>query len=152
MLSEWECSHCSRLYGFQLFSKRVAKVFIIHKHNQRLANTYKGLCVIMSTRRCLLQSTHEINKIPSLLSLQLCSSHLPSPSDAPNHYQAVCRALYAESRELRTFLEKIRSAKEVWGRGCFYSSNFKPTDFIYRIKPELQPRENVVTRLCKPLE
>uniref|UniRef100_A0A3P8QAC5 KIND domain-containing protein n=1 Tax=Astatotilapia calliptera TaxID=8154 RepID=A0A3P8QAC5_ASTCA len=42
----------------------------------------------------------------------LCSSHLPSPSDAPNHYQAVCRALYAESRELRTFLEKIRSAKE----------------------------------------
>lgn len=44
--------------------------------------------------------------------LMLCSSHLPSPSDAPNHYQAVCRALYAESRELRTFLEKIRSAKE----------------------------------------
>ncbi|CAI5690668.1 unnamed protein product [Oreochromis niloticus] len=44
--------------------------------------------------------------------IMLCSSHLPSPSDAPNHYQAVCRALYAESRELRTFLEKIRSAKE----------------------------------------
>uniref|UniRef100_A0A667WLA4 Spire-type actin nucleation factor 1a n=1 Tax=Myripristis murdjan TaxID=586833 RepID=A0A667WLA4_9TELE len=43
---------------------------------------------------------------------QLCSSHLPSPSDAPNHYQAVCRALYAETRELRTFLEKIKSAKE----------------------------------------
>uniref|UniRef100_A0A3Q1FF22 Spire-type actin nucleation factor 1a n=1 Tax=Acanthochromis polyacanthus TaxID=80966 RepID=A0A3Q1FF22_9TELE len=42
----------------------------------------------------------------------ICSSHLPSPSDAPNHYQAVCRALYAESRELRTFLEKIKSAKE----------------------------------------
>ncbi|XP_041665235.1 protein spire homolog 1 isoform X3 [Cheilinus undulatus] len=42
----------------------------------------------------------------------LCSSHLPSPSDAPNHYQAVCRALYAETRELRTFLEKIKSAKE----------------------------------------
>uniref|UniRef100_A0A3B4FX22 Protein spire homolog 1-like n=1 Tax=Pundamilia nyererei TaxID=303518 RepID=A0A3B4FX22_9CICH len=44
--------------------------------------------------------------------IMLCSSHLPSPSDAPIHYQAVCRALYAESRELRTFLEKIRSAKE----------------------------------------
>uniref|UniRef100_A0A3Q0S2X5 Spire-type actin nucleation factor 1a n=1 Tax=Amphilophus citrinellus TaxID=61819 RepID=A0A3Q0S2X5_AMPCI len=44
--------------------------------------------------------------------VSLCSSHLPSPSDAPNHYQAVCRALYAESRELRTFLEKIKSAKE----------------------------------------
>uniref|UniRef100_A0A672F8A4 Protein spire homolog 1-like n=1 Tax=Salarias fasciatus TaxID=181472 RepID=A0A672F8A4_SALFA len=42
----------------------------------------------------------------------LCSSHLPSPSDAPNHYQAVCRALYAESKELGTFLEKIKSAKE----------------------------------------
>ncbi|XP_077362868.1 protein spire homolog 1 isoform X6 [Festucalex cinctus] len=44
--------------------------------------------------------------------ISLCSSHLPSPSDAPNHYQAVCRALYAESRELCTFLEKIKSAKE----------------------------------------
>ncbi|XP_029976445.1 protein spire homolog 1 isoform X2 [Salarias fasciatus] len=44
--------------------------------------------------------------------IKLCSSHLPSPSDAPNHYQAVCRALYAESKELGTFLEKIKSAKE----------------------------------------
>ncbi|XP_051247087.1 protein spire homolog 1 isoform X3 [Dicentrarchus labrax] len=44
--------------------------------------------------------------------ITLCSSHLPSPSDAPNHYKAVCRALYAETRELRTFLEKIKSAKE----------------------------------------
>uniref|UniRef100_A0AAY4CV26 KIND domain-containing protein n=1 Tax=Denticeps clupeoides TaxID=299321 RepID=A0AAY4CV26_9TELE len=34
------------------------------------------------------------------------------PSEAPNHYQAVCRALYAETKELRTFLEKIKSAKE----------------------------------------
>uniref|UniRef100_A0A8C9QZL5 Spire-type actin nucleation factor 1a n=1 Tax=Scleropages formosus TaxID=113540 RepID=A0A8C9QZL5_SCLFO len=44
--------------------------------------------------------------------LKLCTAHLPSPSDAPSHYQAVCRALYAETMELRTFLEKIRSAKE----------------------------------------
>ncbi|XP_066546577.1 protein spire homolog 1 [Amia ocellicauda] len=44
--------------------------------------------------------------------LKLCSTHLPSPSDAPNHYQAVCRALYAETKELRTFLQKIKSAKE----------------------------------------
>ncbi|XP_019897053.2 protein spire homolog 1 isoform X8 [Esox lucius] len=44
--------------------------------------------------------------------LRLCVAHLPSPGDAPSHYQAVCRALYAETRELRTFLEKIRSAKE----------------------------------------
>ncbi|XP_061076018.1 protein spire homolog 1-like isoform X2 [Conger conger] len=44
--------------------------------------------------------------------LTLCTSHLPSPSDAPSHYQAVCRALYAETKELCTFLEKIRNAKE----------------------------------------
>ncbi|XP_062342949.1 protein spire homolog 1 [Osmerus eperlanus] len=44
--------------------------------------------------------------------ITLCSSHLPSPTDAPSHYQAVCRALYTETRELRTFLEKIKSAKE----------------------------------------
>uniref|UniRef100_A0A8C2AQ03 Spire-type actin nucleation factor 1a n=2 Tax=Cyprinus carpio TaxID=7962 RepID=A0A8C2AQ03_CYPCA len=44
--------------------------------------------------------------------ISLCTSHLPSSSDAPNHYQAVCRALYAETKELRTFLEKIKSAKE----------------------------------------
>ncbi|XP_076592667.1 protein spire homolog 1 isoform X8 [Chaetodon auriga] len=43
---------------------------------------------------------------------KLCTAHLPSLSDAPSHYQAVCRALYTETRELRTFLEKIRSAKE----------------------------------------
>ncbi|XP_066530368.1 protein spire homolog 1 isoform X2 [Hoplias malabaricus] len=52
-------------------------------------------------------SIHGYNEI-----MTLCTSHLPSPSDAPNHYQAVCRALYAETRELRTFLEKIKSAKE----------------------------------------
>ncbi|XP_055760067.1 protein spire homolog 1-like isoform X7 [Salvelinus fontinalis] len=44
--------------------------------------------------------------------LKMCVSHLPSPGDAPCHYQAVCRALYAETRELRSFLEKIKSAKE----------------------------------------
>ncbi|KAI7798425.1 protein spire homolog 1 isoform X2 [Triplophysa rosa] len=44
--------------------------------------------------------------------LSLCTSHLPSQSDAADHYQAVCRALYAETKELRTFLEKIKSAKE----------------------------------------
>ncbi|XP_017309382.1 protein spire homolog 1 isoform X2 [Ictalurus punctatus] len=44
--------------------------------------------------------------------LKLCTMHLPRPTDAPDHYRAVCRALYAETMELRTFLEKIRSAKE----------------------------------------
>ncbi|KAM9310445.1 protein spire homolog 1 [Pholidichthys leucotaenia] len=44
--------------------------------------------------------------------LKLCTTHLPCHSDASSHYQAVCRALYTETRELRTFLEKIKSAKE----------------------------------------
>uniref|UniRef100_A0A8C2WFI2 Spire-type actin nucleation factor 1a n=1 Tax=Cyclopterus lumpus TaxID=8103 RepID=A0A8C2WFI2_CYCLU len=44
--------------------------------------------------------------------ITLCSSHLPSTSNAASHYQAVCRALYAETRELNTFLEKIKNAKE----------------------------------------
>uniref|UniRef100_A0A8C1QMS5 Spire-type actin nucleation factor 1b n=1 Tax=Cyprinus carpio TaxID=7962 RepID=A0A8C1QMS5_CYPCA len=44
--------------------------------------------------------------------IKLCALHLPTPADAPSHYQAVCRALYAETKELRTFLEKIQSAKE----------------------------------------
>ncbi|XP_077937759.1 protein spire homolog 1 isoform X5 [Gasterosteus aculeatus] len=44
--------------------------------------------------------------------IALCSSHLPHTSDASSHYQAVCRALYAETRELKTFLDKIKNAKE----------------------------------------
>lgn len=44
--------------------------------------------------------------------MKLCASHLPTPSEAPNHYQAVCRALYAETMELHMFLSKIKSAKE----------------------------------------
>ncbi|XP_075441512.1 protein spire homolog 1 isoform X2 [Ascaphus truei] len=44
--------------------------------------------------------------------MKLCASHLPTPSEAPNHYQAVCRALYAETMELHMFLTKIRSAKK----------------------------------------
>uniref|UniRef100_A0A3B3DFN9 Spire-type actin nucleation factor 1a n=1 Tax=Oryzias melastigma TaxID=30732 RepID=A0A3B3DFN9_ORYME len=63
-----------------------------------------------------LGSVASVGTISSIRSYQdiivICSSHLPSPSEAPNHYQAVCRALYAESKELHTFLEKIKSAKE----------------------------------------
>ncbi|XP_071410958.1 protein spire homolog 1 isoform X3 [Pithys albifrons albifrons] len=44
--------------------------------------------------------------------MKLCASHLPARSEAPNHYQAVCRALFAETMELYTFLAKIKSAKE----------------------------------------
>uniref|UniRef100_A0A3B3BVW6 Spire-type actin nucleation factor 1a n=1 Tax=Oryzias melastigma TaxID=30732 RepID=A0A3B3BVW6_ORYME len=57
-------------------------------------------------------SVGTISSIRSYQDIIICSSHLPSPSEAPNHYQAVCRALYAESKELHTFLEKIKSAKE----------------------------------------
>uniref|UniRef100_A0A2K5HWX6 Protein spire homolog 1 n=2 Tax=Colobus angolensis palliatus TaxID=336983 RepID=A0A2K5HWX6_COLAP len=44
--------------------------------------------------------------------MKLCAAHLPTESDAPNHYQAVCRALFAETMELHTFLTKMKSAKE----------------------------------------
>ncbi|XP_034560670.1 protein spire homolog 1 isoform X3 [Notolabrus celidotus] len=63
--------------------------------------------LVCTTSTCTVTSIRSYRDI-----IMICSSHLPSPSDAPNHYQAVCRALYAETRELRTFLEKIKSAKE----------------------------------------
>ncbi|KAG8505170.1 Protein spire-1, partial [Galemys pyrenaicus] len=44
--------------------------------------------------------------------MKLCAAHLPTESEAPRHYQAVCRALFAETMELLTFLTKIKSAKE----------------------------------------
>nr|Q52KF3.1 RecName: Full=Protein spire homolog 1 [Mus musculus]AAH94375.1 Spire1 protein [Mus musculus] len=44
--------------------------------------------------------------------MKICAAHLPTESEAPNHYQAVCRALFAETMELHTFLTKIKSAKE----------------------------------------
>ncbi|XP_053100992.1 protein spire homolog 1 isoform X2 [Hemicordylus capensis] len=44
--------------------------------------------------------------------MKLCAAHLPTRLDAPNHYQAVCRALFAETMELYTFLARIKSAKE----------------------------------------
>ncbi|XP_026083630.1 protein spire homolog 1-like [Carassius auratus] len=44
--------------------------------------------------------------------IKLCALHLSTPADAADHYQAVCRALYAETKELRSFLEKIQNAKD----------------------------------------
>ncbi|XP_068459475.1 protein spire homolog 2 [Clinocottus analis] len=43
----------------------------------------------------------------------LCASRLADPGLAPEHYQAVCRALFVETQELQTFLIKIRDAKEM---------------------------------------
>ncbi|XP_035013884.2 protein spire homolog 2 isoform X1 [Hippoglossus stenolepis] len=42
-----------------------------------------------------------------------CASRLSNPSMAPEHYQAVCRALFLETLELQTFLTKIRDAKDM---------------------------------------
>ncbi|XP_075994078.1 protein spire homolog 2 [Genypterus blacodes] len=42
-----------------------------------------------------------------------CASRLANPGLAPDHYQAVCRALYVETLELQTFLTKIRDAKQM---------------------------------------
>ncbi|TNN23916.1 Protein spire 2 [Liparis tanakae] len=45
--------------------------------------------------------------------MALCASRLADPGLAPDHYQAVCRALLVETLELQSFLIKIRDAKEV---------------------------------------
>lgn len=50
--------------------------------------------------------------------MALCASRLANPSLAPDHYQAVCRALFVETLELQTFLVKIRDAKEVSSVVC----------------------------------
>ena len=52
--------------------------------------------------------------------MALCASRLANPSLAPEHYQAVCRALFVETMELQTFLIKIRDAKEVRRLSCEY--------------------------------
>lgn len=45
--------------------------------------------------------------------MRCCAARLADPAGAPAHYQAVCRALFAETVELMAFLAKIRDAKEV---------------------------------------
>ncbi|OCT56538.1 protein spire homolog 2 [Xenopus laevis] len=44
--------------------------------------------------------------------LRVCASRLAEPHEAQTHYQAVCRALFAETVELRAFLSEIRETKE----------------------------------------
>nr|XP_046251200.1 protein spire homolog 2 [Scatophagus argus] len=48
--------------------------------------------------------------------MALCATRLANPTLAPEHYQAVCRALFVETLELQTFLIKIRDAKEMLKR------------------------------------
>ncbi|KAG8140036.1 hypothetical protein E2320_002771 [Naja naja] len=47
--------------------------------------------------------------------MRLCAARLSQPQEAHAHYQAVCRALFLETVELKAFLAKIRDAKEVSG-------------------------------------
>ncbi|XP_039186807.1 protein spire homolog 2 isoform X2 [Crotalus tigris] len=45
--------------------------------------------------------------------MQLCAARLSQPQEAHVHYQAVCRALFLETVELKAFLAKIRDVKEM---------------------------------------
>ncbi|NXK51415.1 SPIR2 protein, partial [Chauna torquata] len=45
--------------------------------------------------------------------MRCCAARLTDPAEAQAHYQAVCRALFAETVELKAFLAKIRDAKEM---------------------------------------
>ncbi|XP_038609733.1 protein spire homolog 2 isoform X2 [Tachyglossus aculeatus] len=45
--------------------------------------------------------------------MRLCAARLTDPREAQSHYQAVCRALFVETVELKAFLTKIREAKEM---------------------------------------
>ncbi|NXE30598.1 SPIR2 protein, partial [Ardeotis kori] len=45
--------------------------------------------------------------------MRYCAARLADPAEAQAHYQAVCRALFAETVELKAFLAKIRDAKEM---------------------------------------
>jgi spire-like protein len=48
--------------------------------------------------------------------MRLCAARLTDPHGAQAHYQAVCRALFVETLELRAFLARVREAKEVSSR------------------------------------
>ncbi|XP_004473486.1 protein spire homolog 2 isoform X1 [Dasypus novemcinctus] len=45
--------------------------------------------------------------------MRLCAARLTEPGGAQAHYQAVCRALFVETLELRAFLARVREAKEM---------------------------------------
>ncbi|XP_017195054.3 protein spire homolog 2 isoform X2 [Oryctolagus cuniculus] len=47
--------------------------------------------------------------------MRLCAARLTDPRGAQAHYQAVCRALFVETLELRAFLARVREAKEKLG-------------------------------------
>uniref|UniRef100_A0A8D2JEE3 Spire type actin nucleation factor 2 n=1 Tax=Varanus komodoensis TaxID=61221 RepID=A0A8D2JEE3_VARKO len=48
--------------------------------------------------------------------MRLCAARLTQPQEAQAHYQAVCRALFLETVELKAFLAKICDTKEMLTR------------------------------------
>lgn len=56
-------------------------------------------------------AVHGIHTVQQVMTK--CACRLANPALAPEHYQAVCRALFLETLELQTFLSRIRDAKEV---------------------------------------
>ncbi|XP_072013667.1 protein spire homolog 1-like isoform X2 [Amphiura filiformis] len=70
--------------------------------------------------------------------LQVCRQHITDPSVAPNHYQAVCRALVNECQELTTFLQKIAASKQTLR---VLNSDEAPADAADGKVEDLQPRE-----------
>ncbi|XP_067292484.1 protein spire homolog 2 [Pseudorasbora parva] len=56
-------------------------------------------------------TVHGIHTVHQVMTL--CARRLANPALAPEHYQAVCRALFLETLELQTFLSRIRDAKEM---------------------------------------
>ncbi|KAK3564858.1 hypothetical protein QTP86_030431, partial [Hemibagrus guttatus] len=59
-------------------------------------------------------SVHAVRTLRQVM--MLCARRLSNPAVAPEHYQAVCRALFLETLELQTFLCRIRDAKEMLRR------------------------------------
>ncbi|XP_030058614.1 protein spire homolog 2 isoform X2 [Microcaecilia unicolor] len=45
--------------------------------------------------------------------LKVCAARLTDPREAQVHYQAVCRALFVETMELKAFLIKVQEAKQM---------------------------------------
>ncbi|KAI5105588.1 protein spire-like 2, partial [Silurus meridionalis] len=59
-------------------------------------------------------SMHAVRTLRQVM--MLCARRLANPDVAPEHYQAVCRALFLETLELQTFLCRIRDTKEMLRR------------------------------------
>uniref|UniRef100_A0A671RTK6 Spire-type actin nucleation factor 2 n=1 Tax=Sinocyclocheilus anshuiensis TaxID=1608454 RepID=A0A671RTK6_9TELE len=55
-------------------------------------------------------AVHGFHTVHQLMAL--CARRLANPALAPEHYQAVCRALFLETLELQTFLSRIRETEE----------------------------------------